>query len=305
MTQVTRWPSEAGSLRLVIAAKPTVHWRASGLVALAAATALVALSGASAASAASPLAKEPSQLRNHAALKTGAYLSPVAHAGETGGTGPGETPPGQIPGVIRADLQLGAAVPDRMLLAWFKSKSPQQTDEVIRLIPAATAASSTLPALRANVIRIATDFLNNPTLEDLRSANRSKIICAIGSKQSCFERWPWCAIFASTVWRMAGVRAMTMTPPVGGIVQWGIAHKRWHDVTTKAGKSYIPSAGDIAAYGCNSKRDSCDHTGIVTSATKTAIHTIEGNTSTTFGRDGVATKFRGRDSWVTGFVSLG
>jgi len=192
-----------------------------------------------------------------------------------------------------------------MLLAWLKSKSPQHTDEVLRLIPSVTAASSTLPALRANVIRIATDFLNNPTLEDVRSANRSKIICALGTKQSCAERWAWCAIFASSVWRMAGVRAMTLTPPVGGLVQWGIAHKRWHDVTTKAGKSFIPSAGDIVAYGCGSKRTFCDHTGIVASATKTSIHTIEGNTSTVYRRDGVAAKYRARDSWVTGFVSLG
>ncbi len=266
---------------------------------------LIALLGPSAASAAPRLAKEPSQLRNHAGLNTSAHVGPIAHVGDSGGAEPGSPPPGQIPGVIRADLQLGPAVPDRMLLAWLVSRSPQHTDEVLRLIPAATAASSTLPALRANVIRIATDFLNNPTLEDKGSANRSKIICALGTVTSCAQRWAWCAIFASSVWRMAGVRAMTLTPPVSGIVQWGIAHKRWHDVTTKAGKAYIPAAGDIVAYGCNSKRTFCDHTGIVSSATKTLIRTIEGNTSTSYGRDGVGAKLRARDSWVTGFISLG
>lgn len=305
MSQVTRWPIWVGSLGRVIAAKLTLHRRGSTLVAFAAATALIALSGASAAVAAPPLAKEPNQLRNHAPLRTGTHVGLIAHAGDTGGAEPGTTPPGTIPGTIRADLQLGAAVPDRMLLAWLKSASPQPTDEVLRLIPAATAASSTLPALRANVIRIAIDFLNNPTLEDKGSANRSKIICALGGKQACAERWAWCAIFASSVWRMAGVRAMTLTPPVGGLVQWGIAHKRWHDVTTTAGKSYIPAAGDIVAYGCNAKRTYCDHTGIVSSATKNVINTIEGNTSTSYGRDGVATKLRSRDSWVTGFISLG
>ena len=261
---------------------------------------------ATAATAAQPrFAKEPSQLRNHAALQTSAHLTIGARAADDGGTGPDTAPPGSIPGVIRSDLQLAAAVPDSILLPWLKSKSPQQTEALLKLIPAATAASATLPSLRASVIRIATDFLNNPTLEDKGSANRSKIICALGSKTSCAERWAWCAIFASSVWRMAGVRAMTLTPPVGGIVQWGIAHKRWHDVTSAAGKNYIPGAGDIVAYGCNSRRTFCDHTGIVASASRTAIRTIEGNTSTTYGRDGVGAKLRARDSWVTGFISLG
>ncbi len=283
----------------------TLTRRASALVALAVVTVLVAFSGSSAIAAAPRLATEPSALGAHKALQTTAHVAPIAHAGDTGGTGPGDIPPGEIPGIIRADLQLGAAVPDSLLLPWLKSKAPQQTEALLKLIPAVTASSSTLPALRANVIRIATDFLNNPTLEDLHSANRSKVICALGSPTSCRERWAWCAIFASSVWRMAGVRALQLTPPVGGIVQWGIAHKRWHDVTTTAGKKFIPSAGDIVAYGCNSKRNFCDHTGIVSSASRTAIHTIEGNTSTVYGRDGVGAKYRARDSWVTGFISLG
>ena len=228
------------------------------------------------------------------------HLAPEAHSATDGGTFPG-----QLPATVAFDLLVGPPVTDTMLARQFKSSRPLQTEKLLARIPAVTTASNSLAALRANIIRVATRYMEAPTLEDKGSNNRSKLICALGTAESCAQRWPWCAIFASSVWRMAGIRAMPLTPPVSGIVAWGKAHGRWRDLSSRAYRRFKPSAGDLVAYGCDRKRDYCDHTGIVVGATAMTIETIEGNTSTLVrGRDGVAAKVRPRSSWISGYVSL-
>ena len=98
---------------------------------------------------------------------------------------------------------------------------------------------------------------------------------------------------------------MHLTPPVADIVAWAKAHHRWRDISTRADKNFTPDAGDLVAYGCNRRRDFCDHTGIVVRSDAKNLRTIEGNTSTPIpGRDGVASKLRPRHLWISGYVSL-
>ncbi|MEI6447367.1 MAG: CHAP domain-containing protein [Actinomycetes bacterium] len=274
---------------------------------------LASLTGplAAQASAAPRLAIEPSSPSFQDGLSTSLRLAPKARAAlEDGGV-----TPGQQPASVGIDLQVGPAVNDLLLEAQFargrnaKGPAPFSTDALLRLIPRASAASTSLKDLRANVMRIAAAYMAAPTLEDTKSPNRSRLICAMGTKESCAQRWPWCAIFATTMWRMAGVRAISMTPAVSGIVQWGIARGRWHEATKRISATrtqrYKPGAGDIVAYGCNRSRTYCDHTGIVASVGTTTLTTIEGNTSSPVkGRDGVATKVRSLDSWISGYITL-
>lgn len=262
---------------------------------------------AATASAAPRLAIEPSDPGFRHGIATWSHLPAQARAAADGGTFPE-----QVPASVGLDLKLGPAVTD-VLLAWqFKAANPVSTDTLRSRIPIANAASTNLRDLRSHVIRIATAYMNAPTLEDRGSPNRSKLICALGTEESCRYRWAWCAIFASSMWRMAGVKAISMTPPVSGIVAWGKARQRWHEAYTrvKSGTKtttvrYTPGPGDIVAFGCNSGRSWCQHTGIVARVSGNVIYTIEGNTSTNIpGRDGVAAKARAWDSWISGFVTL-
>ncbi len=275
---------------------------------------LASLTGplAAQASAAPRLALEPSSPSFQDGLSTSFRLSPRARAAVDDG---GVTP-GQKPASVGIDLKVGPAVTDLLLATQFtrsrntKGPAPYSTARLLALIPRANAASTSLKDLRANVMRIASAYMAAPTLEDRKSANRSRLICAMGTKESCSQRWPWCAIFASTMWRMAGVRALSLTPAVSGIVQWGIARGRWHEATKRVSATktvrYKPGPGDIVAYGCNRSRTFCDHTGLVASTTASTLNTIEGNTSSPVkGRDGVAAKVRSLDSWVSGYVTLG
>jgi hypothetical protein len=235
--------------------------------------------------------------------QTSFHIPRVAHKTDDGGTNPGDTPP--VVTSVGADLLVGPPVTSAMLIAQFASKSPLQTERLLGGIPIATTAATSLAALRANILRIASAYMAAPTLEDKNSSNRSKLICALGTARSCSERWAWCAIFASSMWRMAGVRAMHLTPPVGGLVAWAKAHHRWRDTGTTAYKNFTPDVGDIVAYGCNRKRDFCDHTGLVVRSDAKNLRTIEGNTSTPIpGRDGVASKLRPRHLWISGYISL-
>lgn len=270
--------------------------------------AVAAAASASPAAAAPRLAIEPSD----PGFRDGAATWMRLPAGASIAADDGGAFPGQTPASVGTDLMLGAAVSDALLQWQFKAKSPVSTDTLRSRIPIATAASTSLKDLRANVIRIASAYMAAPTLEDSGSPNRSKLICALGTSESCSQRWPWCAIFASSMWRMAGIKAMPLIPPVSGIVAWGKNRMRWHEafgretvgtktVTTK----YTPGAGDIVAFGCNRSRSWCQHTGLVARVGNGVIYTIEGNTSTTIrGRDGVAAKARPYDSWISGFITL-
>ncbi len=249
------------------------------------------------------LAIEPSSPGFLQGSQTSFHIPRVAHKTDDGGTSPGDVPP--VVTGVGADLLVGPPVTSAMLLVQFAARSPLQTERLLGQIPIATTAANSLAALRANVLRIANAYMGAPTLEDKHSSNRSKLICALGTTESCKQRWAWCAIFASSMWRMAGVRAMPLTPPVAGIVAWAKAHHRWRDIGTTAYKNFTPAAGDIVAYGCNRKRDFCDHTGLVVRSDAKNVRTVEGNTSTPIpGRDGVATKLRPRHLWISGYVSL-
>ena len=270
---------------------------------------LAALFAVPTAQAANPgsLAIEPSNPAFEQGLQTSFQLPKVAHKTDDGGTFPGQTPAS-----VGLDLLLAPALPDSLLSVQLKSSKPLSTNKLLDQINVATAASTSLKDLRANVLRIASAYMAAPTLEDKGSPNRSKLICALGTSESCSQRWPWCAIFASSMWRMAGIRAMSLTPPVSGLVAWGKLHHRWHEAVSKVtvnGKAttarFTPAAGDLVAYGCNRTRDWCQHTGIVVSSDAKYLRTIEGNTSSPVpGRDGVASKLRALDSWISGYVTL-
>jgi len=262
---------------------------------------------ASPAAAAPQLAIEPSDPRFRDGLATLPAIPKGASAAAEGGTSPGDTPAS-----VGLDLMLGPAVTDTLLAWQLKAAKPLSTDALRARIPIATAASTNLKDLRGHVIRIANAYLKGPTLEDRNSPNRSKLICAMGTKESCEKRWPWCAIFATSIWRMAGIKAIPMLPPVSGIVAWGKNRQRWSEAytRTKVGTKttttrFMPAAGDIVAFGCNRSRNWCEHTGIVARVSGNVIYTIEGNTSTGIpGRDGVAAKARAYDSWISGFITL-
>ena len=294
---------DLGSIQGVIAVNKTFPRLGRHLVATVATAIATALLAVPASAAGPRLALEPSSPGFQQGSQTSFHIPTRASKATDGGTSPGDTP--ATPPTVGADLLVGSAVTNLMLLIQFAAKVPIQTEKLLTLIPPATAASATVATLRANIIRMATAYMAAPTLEDKGKSNYSKLLCSF-SPQGCKERWAWCAIFASTMWRMAGVRAMPMTPPVGGIVAWGKTHARWHDVGTAKDKNFLPLAGDIVAYGCNRKRDFCDHTGIVVRADAKNIRTIEGNTSTPLaGRDGVASKLRTRATWISGYISLG
>jgi len=259
------------------------------------------------------LAIEPSNPAFHDGIRTSLRLPRTATMAIDGGTSPGQTP-----ATVGLDLLLGPSVPDLMLTAQLKSPKPLRTSDLMAKIAGVTAVSTSLKTLRDNVLRIANAYMAAPTLEDIKSPNRSKLICALGTNDSCKQRWPWCAIFASSMWRMAGIKAMPLLPPVSGIVAWGKAHNRWRDLSTKSDKGFTPGTGDIVAFGCNTKRNWCTHTGLVvgiesitTGKTTTRyLRTIEGNTSSPIKdsdgktREGVATKLRPLDSWISGYISL-
>lgn len=269
---------------------------------------VAALAGSAASASAAPrLAIEPSDPGFRDGLATSMSLPIQAKAAVEGGTSPEQTPAS-----VGGDLMLGPAVTDELLAWQFKARTALSTDQLRSRIPRATAASTSLKDVRANILRIATAYLKAPTLEDRNSPNRSKLICALGTGESCRQRWAWCAIFASSMWRMAGIRALSMTPPVSGIVAWGKARGRWHEALSrvKSGTKWTtvrfnPGPGDIVAYGCSRNRSWCEHTGLVVSVRGRTLYTIEGNTSTGIpGRDGVAAKARALDSWISGFVTL-
>ena len=299
MMHATRRTLRAVTLAEVMPAKQSIHLGRKALAALA--IAVVAGVPAASASAAPRLAIEPSSPAFENGLSTSFRIAPTAFTADLGGG----TTPGEVQAIVGLDLLVGPAIPDVLLAAHLKSPKPLQTELLLASIPFATKASTSLKDLRANVMRIATAYMAAPTLEDNKSPNRSKLICALGTKESCSQRWPWCAIFASSMWRMAGIKAMPLTPPVSGIVAWGKQHHRWHDLNTKIDKNFQPAAGDIVAYGCDRTRAFCDHTGLVVSSTPKTLTTIEGNTSTLVkGRDGVATKIRSRATWISGYISL-
>jgi len=270
---------------------------------------LAALFAVPQAQAANPssLAIEPSNPSFEQGSQTSFQLPKLAHKADDGGTFPEQTPAS-----VGLDLLLAPALPDSLLSAHLKSAKPLTTERLLAQIKVATAASTSLKDLRANVLRIASAYMAAPTLEDKGSPNRSKLICALGTSESCSQRWPWCAIFASSMWRMAGIRSMTLTPPVSGLVAWGKVHRRWHEAVSKVtvnGKAtmtrFVPAAGDVVAYGCNRTRNWCQHTGIVVRSDAKNLRTIEGNTSSPVpGREGVASKLRPLDSWISGYVTL-
>jgi len=296
---ITRKMRRAGNLREVMPAKQSIHLGRKALASLA--IAVVTAVPAASASAAPRLAIEPTSPAFQNGLRTSSRVAPLAFTADLGGG----TSPGEVQASVGLDLRVGPAIPDVLLAAHLKNPKPLQTELLLASIPFATKASTSLKDLRANVIRVATAYLAAPTLEDNKSPNRSKLICALGTKESCSQRWPWCAIFASSIWRMAGIKAMPLMPPVSGIVAWGKQHHRWRDLNTKIDKNFQPAAGDIVAYGCDRRRTSCDHTGLVVSSSPKTLTTIEGNTSTLVkGRDGVATKIRSRATWISGYISL-
>jgi hypothetical protein len=211
----------------------------------------------------------------------------------TGNSGGGSIP-GDL-GLAGQDLMTGAPPSDAFLNLQITSKRPFTTDEFVSRL-AGAASIPFLTDLRASIVRVARAYLNAPTLENKGNNNHGLLVCSLGGKEYCGVAW--CALFASSMWRIAGVRAMPVTPPVAGIVAWGVRHKRWKN------SKFMPSAGDIVAYGCSS-RDFCQHTGLVVSATARTITTIEGNTSSSIsGREGVGQHVRSRDGWISGFVSL-
>lgn len=265
------------------------------------------------AGAAPRVAVEPSSPSFRDGFQTSMQLPRTAKIAADGGT-----VPGQVPATVGLDLLLGPSVPDLVLSAHLKSAKPLRTNDLMAKIASTTSASTSLRTLRDNVLRIANAYMAAPTLEDKGNNNRSNLICALGTDVSCKQKWPWCAIFASSMWRMAGIKAMPLLPPVSGIVAWGKLHNRWRDLSSKANKGFVPAAGDIVAFGCGKDRKWCTHTGLVvgiesvTSGKTTTryLRTIEGNTSTTVKdkdgkiREGVATKLRALDSWISGYISL-
>lgn len=218
-------------------------------------------------------------------------------AGQGGGTSPGDTMPPPT-GLAGADLKVGRSVSDQTIREQLASSWPLTTDQMVAQVTGALTASVKISDLRARILQIARVYLNNPTVESRLNDNRSRTVCSLGGMTWCGE--PWCALFASSIWRLAGVRALQVTPPVSGIVAWGRAHKRWKSASS------TPQAGDIVAYGCNRKLDWCTHTGIVVSASRWELRTIEGNTTSAVkGREGVGARVRDRNSWISGFISLG
>jgi hypothetical protein len=221
-----------------------------------------------------------------------------AHAATSGGgTSPGDTMPPPS-GLVGADLRVGRSVSDATIRQQLASVWPLTTDQMVAKVTGAVSASLKVSDLRARILQIANIYLANPTVESKFNDNRSRTVCSLGGITWCGQ--PWCALFASSVWRLSGVRALQVTPPVSGIVAWGRQHRRWRSAAS------TPRAGDIVAYGCNGDLDWCQHTGIVVSATRSVLHTIEGNTTSAIkGREGVGARVRDRNSWISGFISLG
>lgn len=265
---------------------------------LLAVTAGSALFGAPAQAAHKPLAAEPGS----AGFQAGKPYSPKASKASSallynGGTQPGEEPITVMPPVIGADLLIGLAVSNLTLKGQLASRRPVETDALIAKTTA-TKAATYVSDLRSKIRYIADQYRLSPTLENSGNNNRGRLVCTFGGAEWCGN--PWCALFASSVWRMSGVRAMPITPAVKSLVAWAMKHKRWRNAKS------TPGVGDIVAFGCTKSLDFCEHTGLIIGSTKSTLQTIEGNTQTPFsGRQGVAARERTRNSWISGFVSLG
>jgi hypothetical protein len=81
---------------------------------------------------------------------------------------------------------------------------------------------------------------------------------------------------------------------------------RLPDGTAAGGVAVLFRYGAVVFFDFPDSTYRIQHVGLVTAVNGDGtVNTIEGNTSTVYRRDGVAAKYRARDSWVTGFVSLG
>ena len=145
---------------------------------------------------------------------------------------------------------------------------------------------------------------------DVDNATLQKIIdIAIGELNTLegSEQWKkygqsgsWCAAFASYVLKAAGVTGLPMSHSCNSWKSQLISAKRWG-----AAGSYTSKAGDIVFYDWTHD-GVADHVGIVTSASGTELHTIEGNTSDPShksNKDGVFAKTRGTGN-VIGYAVL-
>lgn len=243
-------------------------------------------------------AKPPAGNPGDRGFQLGSPVTPKAHQALVydGGTIP-EDPETTPFKVIGADLKVGPSISSAALAANLLRTKPLTTDALVASITG-NGVPTDVASLRTKIANIARQFLTAPTLEDKGNRNRGRIICALNGPEAC--GWAWCAMFASSVWRLAGIRSLPVTPPVSGVVAWAVAHGRWKP------RTFTARTGDLVAFGCNRKRDFCQHIGIVMLSSPDSIETIEGNTTSAYkGREGVGARLRDRDSWISGYVSLG
>lgn len=139
-----------------------------------------------------------------------------------------------------------------------QSIAPAKTQQVAHYLPV------TIP-LRVRIQEIAISQLG--VKEDPLGSNH-----IIGNPYKSNDE-PWCAYFASWVWREAGVRGINgkLLPDygyTGYLKNWGINNHRWHP----RGESYTPQVGDLVIF------DSWVHTAIVDEVTTDGkIKLIAGN----------------------------
>ncbi|MEV0388080.1 FG-GAP-like repeat-containing protein [Nonomuraea sp. NPDC050643] len=89
----------------------------------------------------------------------------------------------------------------------------------------------------------------------------------------------WCADFVKYVWSKSGVTHAGIPEGDGGLSGWAYSLRDYgqkYGTWRTRGSGYTPQPGDAITFDWDNDGD-INHVGIVTSATSTTVHTIEGN----------------------------
>lgn len=122
---------------------------------------------------------------------------------------------------------------------------------------------------RRNIVNIARGELG---VREWGSSNRNHrdgyMHARNGERYGPVRRAPWCSMFASWVWKKAGVTNFRSYPAVYDFYQWGKSRNRLKQ---------NPEVGDALIWLVNPNRRSKGHIGIVVAVNGNRITTIEGN----------------------------